>query len=535
MKLVLNEDQKKAVESRSKQIICLAGAGSGKTRCVIERAKRIADEAGSQSILCLTFTNAAAFEMRERYRADRPNSQSPEFRTFHSFCYWVLSTDADIRQYLGYSAIPSIVDENSLKLIENTTRMEIGFTVSKEKMKDISLLKPKEREKYSIYLKSLDKKLKRRNLITFDKLSESICELFFKDNPLTAKYKKRFRYIFADEFQDTNKDEFRFISSFNDSDVFLVGDISQSIYGFRGSDSSIIKMLITLPGWEVIKLPTNYRSTNQICNFANKILKSGGYNKELKLRGTKDGVDVIVESSDSMSYRSYFGDRDLEYLFDYLNKISGTTALLCRSNREVSDLCDILHSKGYGYDTGGTTKEYHHILKSAADNEYQADWISSYLNADKYAEYIRLCTMNPEMSKLQVLKTWFDTTKDIRKRLSVVSSIRKCLRDVTRPRYQMAADVLDILEYPECKMDVDVSPECSSSELFQAVEGAIENKEKNGMYVGTIHSSKGLEYDNVILFNVGGRSFKLNDEQQWNLYYVGATRAKNNLLIFRKY
>lgn len=535
MHIQLNEDQRRAVDSRSSHIVCLAGAGSGKTRTLIERVKRIANEQGSQSILCLTFTNAAAFEMKERFRADCPGKLSPEFRTFHSFCYWVLSNDVDVRIALGYSEIPSIVEENQLKLIENTTRMELNFTVAKKKIVDSTLMSPKEREQYKIYLKAIEQKLKRANLITFDTLSESVCKLFFDNNPSVNKYKKRFKYVFADEFQDTNPNEFKFLSSFTDSDIFVVGDVSQSIYAFRGSDSSIIKLLITSPNWEVIKLPVNYRSSKQICNFANSILKSGGYNKEIKLVADRDGPDVNKVVSDSISYRSQFGDEDLKVLFSSIDNLSGTTALLCRSNREVSELCDIMSDKGYDFSTGDRTKDYHHILKSASDNEYMADWISSYLNADNYSEYIRLCAINDNMSKIKILKEWFCNIRNVRQRVQSVNDVRNCLRDINKPRYQMASEVLQVLGYPECKMDVDVSSDCSSKELFEAIEQAIETRESRGLYIGTIHSSKGLEYDNVFLFNVGSKSFKLNDEQQWNLYYVGATRAKTNLTVFRKY
>ena len=113
----LNSGQLEAVNSTSRRILCLAGAGTGKTHTMIERISRIASEENPESILALTFTNAAAFEMKARYIQRNPGKRVPEFRTFHGFCYSVICRNSSVRTKLRYSTVPSICTEAQVKQI----------------------------------------------------------------------------------------------------------------------------------------------------------------------------------------------------------------------------------------------------------------------------------------------------------------------------------------------------------------------------------------------------------------------------------
>ena len=130
----LNAGQLEAVNSKSKKILCLAGAGTGKTHTMIERISRIASEENPESILALTFTNAAAFEMKERYIKRNPGKRVPEFRTFHGFCYSVICRNSSVRTKLGYSTIPSICTEAQVKQIETRARLELNIKLSSIKL-----------------------------------------------------------------------------------------------------------------------------------------------------------------------------------------------------------------------------------------------------------------------------------------------------------------------------------------------------------------------------------------------------------------
>lgn len=137
------------------------------------------------------------------------------------------------------------------------------------------------------------------------------------------------------------------------------------------------------------------------------------------------------------------------------------------------------------------------------------------------------------MSRIDVIVKYFSNTRNISERLRKVTSIRKALKDPSRSRMSMVVDVLTICGFNPLENQIEVDDNCSSDELFEEITKVIEEKVVSDLYVGTIHSSKGLEYDNVFLFNVNDYSFRLNKEEQWNLYYVGVTRAKTNLVVFK--
>lgn len=528
----LNEDQRKAVECNDDLILCMAGAGSGKTTVLIERISRLCKKEDPKSILALTFTNAAAFEMKDRYIHRNPGKLVPEFRTFHSFCYSVICSDYEIRNKLGYTSIPRICDEAKMKRIHNTVYIELGLHLSKDELSGKVKLSPKKEQEYVLYKKRIKKVMKDENIITFDELSSSICDLFFSEDKLTQKYKDRFKYLLIDEFQDTSPEQWKFATSFKNSKIFLVGDEKQAIYAFRGADSSIIKMLSELDSWTHIYLPRNYRSTKQICSFANKVVRQSGSKLKIELVSDRSGPNVKIIPSTSNRYSEPIGLEDFAVFCEMNSKMKGTTAILCRSNSEVSEVCRLLDGSGLNYLTGKKNTDYKYILRSVKDNEYLADWLASYLNADKYAEFIRIQSIE-NMSRIDVIVNYFSNTKNISERLRKVISIRKSLKDPSRSRMSMAVDVLNICGFNPFETQIEVSENCSSDELFEEITKVIEKKVVSDLYVGTIHSSKGLEYDNVFLFNVNDYSFKLNKEEQWNLYYVGVTRAKTNLVVFK--
>lgn len=224
-----NEQQLKAIECNDKHIVVVAGAGAGKTHTMIHRIKRLVDGgAEPESILVLTFTRAAALEMKERFISLSKGAViSPEFRTFHSFCYHLVLTDADVRLACGYSSVPAIADTADARRILAEAKNQSDFKVSERKMKDRKLMTPKEVYQYEMYKKTLNRLMRAKNLITFDQLSTLVCELFEKNDPSIQMYKEKYKYIVVDEFQDTDNEQFTFISSFKDSNIFVVGDVLQ--------------------------------------------------------------------------------------------------------------------------------------------------------------------------------------------------------------------------------------------------------------------------------------------------------------------
>ena len=134
----LNTEQQFAVDCNDAKILCLAGAGAGKTKTMIARIVRLVnDGVDPKRILALTFTNAAAFEMKERYKLT-PNLDIsrgvPEFRTFHSFCYSLIIKDLAIRQRIGYAQIPSVCDDAEFKEIKQKVKLQLNCKLTADQL-----------------------------------------------------------------------------------------------------------------------------------------------------------------------------------------------------------------------------------------------------------------------------------------------------------------------------------------------------------------------------------------------------------------
>lgn len=194
---MLNNNQKQAVNCDSKKIAVVAAAGSGKTKVLIERIKRLVENLHDPTrMLVLTFTNAAAKEMKARYQAAVPDGITPYFGTFHAFCYHLIIDDAVIRRHLGYTSIPTLAKPEDIKRIHGLAKAICGTKLSDTKL-DMNRdeISPKDLFEYDLFHKQIKKLLKSENLITFDIMCYDICNLFINKNPCTQEYRNFYRYI----------------------------------------------------------------------------------------------------------------------------------------------------------------------------------------------------------------------------------------------------------------------------------------------------------------------------------------------------
>lgn len=534
----LNNEQMSAVVSTDKRILCLAGAGTGKTYTMLARISHLINHGVNPcNILVLTFTNAAAFEMKSRYIKDNSNNVVPEFRTFHSFCYHVLSTNKTILRSLGYSRIPVIADDNQRK---NLYREAQNITGIKSSIASLSRKKHKSKEdefNYSVLNKTVHKLMKKENLITFDTLCEEICKLFHEDSPLIQSYKDRYTYIFVDEFQDTDIIQYRFVDSFYNSHLFVVGDALQAIYAFRGADSSIIKELSTNPGWKVIKMYRNYRSAISICEFANKHSRHADDNYRVNVQSFKsEQGDVVCNTHSLTSSYGTIDSTSIDYCIQDLNHVKGDIAILCRTNKEVDYLKNYMDQHSITYTTGKQSEDIMHVLKSTKDNNYFFEWLTSCLNSDQYATYLRLSALEETTSYgLKAFLRDFGQVYSISSRCKLVNHARKLCKDTANSIFDRC---MNLLEFLDCKNLVLDKSKCTSmTESINHILNVYDSGEVNSnseIYIGTIHSVKGLEFDNVYVLGVDGPTFKLSDEENKNLYYVAITRAKQHLVVFER-
>ena len=536
-----NIHQLEALNTDANKLLCLAGAGTGKTASMIARLCRLVkDGVDPNSILVLTFTNAAAFEMKERYQKQNSGSRCPEFRTFHSFCYHLISMDRNVLSAIGYSSVPAIAQESEAKRIETEAIMQTGLKLSKQKRERSVPLTMKEEYELKLFHKAQQKMMQSRELITFDRLCSSVCDLFIENDESVSKYKNQFKYVFVDEFQDTDKLQWQFVSSFTDSKLFVVGDALQAIYGFRGADSSIIKSIAEDPNWTVVKLSDNYRSSTSICDYANANSTYASDRYRIEIHSDKEG-----ESIHEHPYHSRFKQIDpnaMDLVIDELEDMDEgqTCAVLFRTNMEVEQAMEMMHARGLSYTACKSNYDYIHYLNSVTSNQYALDWLSTFLNADAYANWIRVSTgieleCEDESQLTTTLFTKFcemyRNNMKILERLSILCEIKTIMRDKNKQIFQRCKDIFDLLGLESIPFDCDAK---SIKELCDYLLDCIESIKSSELYVGTIHSVKGLEFDSVYLLGVDGNTFHLNNEENCNLYYVGITRAKSHLSVFKE-
>lgn len=511
MKYQLNPEQESAVLTNEQKVLCLAGAGTGKTQTMISRIVRLVNEGvAPASILALTFTNAASAEMRARYSAIQTNHDEgnvPQFRTFHSFCYSLICSDTSVRTELGYVDTPDIANEDVIKKIKAESKARVGLKLSESQLKEPHKLTGYALQMYNIFMKDYYKRLRQRNLITFDILCNDVCKLFEENKHCIQIYKKRYQYIFVDEFQDTDPIQYRFISSFDNSNLFVVGDALQAIYQFRGADSSIIKQLANSPEWHTVKLNRNYRSSKNICDFANDNSTYADNSYRIPLVSEKDGPKVVTESNFNIP-------ANVSDIIAKLPSLEGSVAILCKTNKTVDEISDLLFDAGVMFSRKTESFDTVSAIQSVLDKSYYLEWLCGSLNSNDMANWIKLNYVSDDIgyvvSKFLLLN---GESPDVKRKVDVVERYRKEIIDK------------DLLDSPlaEVLEKLDINPLVVDNN----------NTIKSNIYVGTIHSAKGLEYDSVFLPDVGDFSFKLNCEANCNCYYVGITRAKHNLFVYR--
>lgn len=524
----LNKEQLQAVNSTSDRILCLAGAGAGKTATMLERISKLVDNGViPSSILALTFTNAAAAEMKGRYEAKNVGKETPEFRTFHSFCYSILCKDPNIRTALGYENIPSIASEEQEKAVEEKAKIQCKITLSKEKLKNRENLNKKDQYQVDLFDKAVNRLMRSENIITFDKLNNEVSDLFASGNTATQFYKDKYKYIFVDEFQDTDNYQIKFLNSFTTTNFYFCGDTLQEIYRFRGTSNEFIKALANSDGWDKIKLFTNYRSSRQICEYANKFSsKYADASYRIEMQGIRDGDKVITKLIDGPSKYSSIDYKALDDAITGSRTFNGTSAIICRTNKEVSEISTYLKNKDIEFITSKDTK-IQYLIDCALSDTYMLGCLASYLSSNKYGEYIRLSTQvqNPDLN-------WFikmyGNLAQIKEELQNINALKDIANstEFTNSKLERVSELFHIKNLKQ------TDKQYFGKDFLEYLKETVSDVKSSELYVGTIHSVKGLEYDNVFVMNVGSYNFRLSNEDEKNLFYVAITRAKNHLVVY---
>ena len=380
----LNEPQRLAVEHRGSPLLIVAGAGSGKTRVLTRRIAHLlrTGTALPGEILAITFTNKAAAEMKERVEAlIGPAGRSMWVSTFHSACVRILRREA---QAAGLKSTFTIYDsQDSLRLITNIAK-DMGLDSKKMPPRPfankISSLKNElitaeqfaeeakdsrnefDRTIASIYT-TYTERLRLANAVDFDDLI-GLTVAVLRDNPgVRDNYRRRFRHVMVDEYQDTNHAQYELVRQLvgddPHADLTVVGDSDQSIYAFRGATiRNIIEFEEDFPTARTIVLEQNYRSTQTILSAANSVISENTGRRAKRLWTDQgDGPKITVYVADDEAAEARYITRQIDSLIDDGRK-AGDIAIFYRANAQSRALEDQLMRVGLPYKVIGGTRFY---------------------------------------------------------------------------------------------------------------------------------------------------------------------------------
>ena len=589
----LNEKQKEAVTSLNGPILVLAGAGSGKTKVLTNRIAYLIDKENidPSNILAITFTNKASKEMKDRIHKVLGNiSYQIQISTFHSFGLLILKKHYD---NLGYKKNFTILDtDDTLSVIKkilkefNLDPKEYNPKMIKNKISSCKneLVSADDYEKYAhsdfdkIVLKvyhRYQEKLKINNSVDFDDLLCLPIELFKKYPLILQDYQENYKYILVDEYQDTNEAQYILVKmiSAKYKNIFVVGDNDQSIYSFRGSNyQNILNFEKDYNNPKIIKLEKNYRSTKNILNAANSVIKNNKYRKEKNLyTDNEEGIKIKYYESIDEKDEAYYVFKQIEKLI--LDGVSlNDIAVLYRTNAQSRTIEEALLRENIPYKVVGSFYFY---------NRKEIKDLISYLKLlhNKYDDNSLLRIINVPKRKIG--------EKTIQNLISKANQNNICIYD--------AIESVKELEFKKIIEEIDsIKDSKSLTELVDLVltktgmkeelekektiesEARIENleefktitknfEEKNGIIsldefleeislvsdieehkdrkdvvtLMTIHSAKGLEFDNVFVIGMEEGIFPHKNsfcdseglEEERRLCYVAITRAKSKLWL----
>lgn len=586
----LNDEQKKAVMHLNGPCLVLAGAGSGKTRVLTTRIAYLIDNGiPSYNILAITFTNKAAKEMKERVETLVPGNYA-FLGTFHSLGVRILREnskecglesnftilDSDdvlslIKRIMKNKKIdpkelaPSYV-RNRISFIknENLSSREIDNlfnTISEKKVLDI----------YQTYQELIHK----NNSVDFDDLLVLPVELFKKYPEILDKYQEKFKYILVDEYQDTNEVQYQFnkLLASKYRNLFVVGDANQSIYGFRNANfRNILNFEKDYKDAYVVTLESNYRSTNNILECANCVIRNNKERKELNLKGTiGDGVKTqyITCENGKMEALTIIDEIKKLYNQGYDYKDIG---ILYRTNGQSRLLEEVFLKENIPYNVVGAyyfyqRKEIKDLLSylKLINNQNDDIALRRVINEPKRGigekaienlsnEATRLgSSMFDAISKGKEL-AFKDLILDMIKaqdNLSLTEFIdyvidKSGMKESLTSEKSLENDLrLDNLEefksvtasFEERTGSVNLSD--FLEEISLVADISEHKEEKDAVTLMTIHSAKGLEFDCVFLCGMEEGIFPHQNsfgsdaeiEEERRLCYVGITRARKVLYL----
>ena len=585
----LNDKQIEAVIHVDGPCLVLAGAGSGKTKVLTTRIARLIDcGIPSYNILAITFTNKAAKEMKDRLERIVPGNYA-FVGTFHSLGVRILRENASV---LGYDKNYSIIDSDDAlsiikKIMKEKTYISKDITPSyvRNKISSIKndMLSDNEIDNYfssgndsivkDIYYE-YQAILRKNNSVDFDDLLLLPVKLFMEHKDVLESYQDKYKYILVDEYQDTNEVQYKLskLLASKYKNIFVVGDPDQSIYMFRGANfRNILNFERDYKNAKVISLEENYRSTNNILEAANSVIKNNKERKEKNLWSNKG------EGKKIKYLRAYDGKHEIQLVLDEIKRIKdeydyNDISVLYRTNAQARLVEEMFLKANIPYKVVGSY--YFYNRKEIKD---LICYLRLILNKDDEISLLRVINVPKRGIGEATIKKIEETARD--NNISMFEAIAKgkelgfknLIFELIKDSEELSLTDLveDILsktgiraEY-EGNKNLENELRLDNLEEFKSITKTFEERtgsvsledfleeisliadisehrdDSDAVTLMTMHSAKGLEFKVVFLVGMEDGIFPHQNaffesqglEEERRLCYVAITRAKERLYI----
>lgn len=589
MAKTLHPNQIHAISHGTGPMLVLAGPGSGKTTVIIQRIRRLTEKMGVSPyrILVITFTKAAAEQMKTRYAALQGKS-GVMFGTFHSIFFRIL------RQACGYSLEQVLSEDerrNTMQKLVTEARISVQdqeeyiqqffsqYSLMKNQLQDVSDFVPEglPKDEFVALSKKFDGWKRRNEKIDFDDMLTECYDVLSQDEKIRKAWQDRFDYILVDEFQDVNRAQYACLQMLAapKNNLFVVGDDDQSIYGFRGaSPSFMLDFPKDFPGTEKVFLNVNYRCSGRIIRLASQVIGTNVSRYAKEIKGDRDlGERINVFVAKDSGEEAELTAQKIARLLEEGMPIE-EIAVIYRTNIQGGAFARALFRRGIPYHLrdGGFHLYDHWIARDLAAYLFLAE------NRDSDASLLRIVNKPKRYISKDLLAEAEQMPYGLLRSLHVCPSLQKWqaehlesleedLRQIQKRKpYEALRYVRKVVGYDEYLSDYAAYRKASLSNMIEIADEITEtakgtengtefvrkmeelsrqmkeqSKQKgniHGVTLTTFHGAKGLEFgavflpslaEGIIPYEKGRKGNALEEERR--LFYVGLTRTKDRLFL----
>jgi DNA helicase-2/ATP-dependent DNA helicase PcrA len=608
----LNSKQKEAAIHMNGPLLIVAGAGAGKTKTITHRIVNLIKEGVSPNkILAVTFTNKAAKEMRERVIAEISKNSNgleeqnslPFVSTFHSLGVYIIKENARI---LGLTKYFTILDDGDTNSMIKDILKELGIDPKQYEPRKIKNIISREKGKF-VHLEDYaessantlskivsqvwnlyEKRKMKENALDFDDLLLKATNLLKQNKEIREHYQDKWEYIHIDEYQDTNEVQYLMtkLLSEKSKNIVVVGDADQNIYSWRGANlKNILNFEKDYPNAKIIMLEQNYRSTQNILEAANEIIKKNKYRPDKNLFTKNETGEKIslYEAIDETDEADFVATKILE-IIDSGEKFSGesanifsTISVLYRANFQSRALEEAMLRYNIPYQVLGVKfferreiKDTLAYLRAALNPQSLSD-VKRIINFPTRGigkvTLVKIFSGDIENLPIKMrvkINNFYQTLEEIKEKIQTEkasqvikyvvtkSGIEHELQNGTEEDVERLENIKELatlaLKYDNLtegkgieKLLEDASLASDQDSIMLNQEKSEKKKEINAVKLMTVHAAKGLEFNQVFITGLedglfphqrrGDGDDSSDHEEERRLFYVALTRARNKLFL----